>query len=200
MLSTYCRYIYIPSLICFCFCFFLAMLLASVPFNLWCTVPAWDKSNHNLNGTDIYACAYGTYSAATETLLSACIYAGYHALSSGFREPQHYTCMKLQLSWSSPADEAKVRGDTVSRVSWLLAGLRSTKSRSDWGESIDRAIASYVGRTQSFDEVVGLNLTRWHWHDGAFTFSMNKSCSFVLRHYIPVIICSGSFWARYIYV
>lgn len=110
MLSTYCRYIYIPSLICFCFCFFLAMLLASVPFNLWCTVPAWDKSNHNLNGTDIYACAYGTYSAATETLLSACIYAGYHALSSGFREPQHYTCMKLQLSWSSPADEAKVRG------------------------------------------------------------------------------------------
>lgn len=61
----------------------------------------------------------------------------------------------------------------MSRVSWLLAGLRSTKSRSDCGESIDRAIASYVGRTQSFDEVVGLNLTRWHWHacvDGPFHF------------------------------
>jgi hypothetical protein len=67
----------------------------------------------------------------------------------------------------------KSGGDTVSRVSWLLAGLRSTKSRSDCGESIDRAIASYVGRTQSFDEVVGLNLTRWHWHacvDGPFHF------------------------------
>jgi hypothetical protein len=58
----------------------------------------------------ICMCIWYIQCAATETLLSACIYAGYHALSSGFREPQHYTCMKLQLSWSSPADEAKVRG------------------------------------------------------------------------------------------